>query len=358
MQEENKFEEVTIDGTNVEEKQEASVEQSPEPVKLPDAQFEEVSQGDIKESVAQEAPVEPVVSEEAETVRDLGEQPVKDTSPEVSIEKVSENKTTEATKQKNLDMPEGIDKVIEFVNSGGTLEEYVNLNRDLDKLDPTEVVKEYYRQENPQMSEERLARKMSKAFDFDEDFDEDDIQDKKDLFEDELYKAKQSVSQKRDKFYTDVRQQQAGASVEDQQKQVQLVKDFTEKTAEVFDENFNGFVFDLGANGGKVRYKIDNANSVKESQLNINNFIGEYLGDDGILNDAKGYHKALWAARNHDKIASLAYEQGRADTIKGAAKDSKNISMDPSEAQSSAGIKKAAPGTFEEVEFSQPRKRR
>jgi hypothetical protein len=52
-------------------------------------------------------------------------------------------------------------------------------------------------------------------------------------------------------------------------------------------------------------------------------------GKDGTVADAKGYHKALFAGRNADKIANHFYEQGRADAIREQAKLSKNIDMSP-----------------------------
>jgi len=59
------------------------------------------------------------------------------------------------------------------------------------------------------------------------------------------------------------------------------------------------------------------------------NFIKPYLNDKGEISDAKGYHKALFTARNADKLAQHFYEQGRADALKQSAKEAKNINMDP-----------------------------
>ena len=47
------------------------------------------------------------------------------------------------------------------------------------------------------------------------------------------------------------------------------------------------------------------------------------------MNDAAGYHKALFTAMNADSIANHFYEQGRADAIKESMAKSKNIDMDP-----------------------------
>jgi hypothetical protein len=48
-----------------------------------------------------------------------------------------------------------------------------------------------------------------------------------------------------------------------------------------------------------------------------------------MLQDAAGYHKALFVADNADAIADHFYEQGKADAIKQLNAESKNINMDP-----------------------------
>ena len=47
------------------------------------------------------------------------------------------------------------------------------------------------------------------------------------------------------------------------------------------------------------------------------------------MEDAKGYHKALYTAMNSDAIANHFYEQGKADALKESVAKSKNIDMDP-----------------------------
>ena len=77
------------------------------------------------------------------------------------------------------------------------------------------------------------------------------------------------------------------------------------------------------------RYKVSEPQKVKEYQSDINNFVGEFLAEDGTIGDAKAYHKAMYAAKNVDKIAKHFYEQGRAEALKQSAKEAKNINMDP-----------------------------
>ena len=53
------------------------------------------------------------------------------------------------------------------------------------------------------------------------------------------------------------------------------------------------------------------------------------MNNKGEIENVSGYHKALFSARNADKIAQHFYEQGRADALKQSAKESKNIDMTP-----------------------------
>ena len=50
-----------------------------------------------------------------------------------------------------------------------------------------------------------------------------------------------------------------------------------------------------------------------------------FLNEDGSMADHKGYHKAMFAARNADTIAQHFYEQGKSDGIKDVVDKSKNI---------------------------------
>ena len=106
-----------------------------------------------------------------------------------------------------------------------------------------------------------------------------------------------------------------------------LQQTFLKKTDDVFSDKFKGFDFKVGEN--KYRFKVDDAKKVKEYQSDMSNFVGEFLDKDGAIGDAQGYHRAMFAAKNADKIANHFYEQGRADAIRSAAKDSKNINMSP-----------------------------
>ena len=84
------------------------------------------------------------------------------------------------------------------------------------------------------------------------------------------------------------------------------------------------------------------AEKVKTTQSDINNFVGKFLNKDSQMENASGYHKGLFTAMNSDAIANHFYEQGKADALKDSMAKSKNINMDPRQAHSAptqSGVK-------------------
>jgi hypothetical protein len=101
---------------------------------------------------------------------------------------------------------------------------------------------------------------------------------------------------------------------------------FSKKTDELFSDEFKGFEFNV--NDERITFKPADAAELKSSQQSPMNFINKYIGEDGLLKDAAGYHKALSVAMNPEKFAKFFYEQGQAAAVDGMAKRSKNIDMD------------------------------
>ena len=109
-----------------------------------------------------------------------------------------------------------------------------------------------------------------------------------------------------------------------QEQAEQLHTQFKQSTKQLFSDQFKGFDFEVG--GKKYKYNIQNRDAVAENQSNINNLIGKFLDADGSVVDPAGYHKAMYAAENVDKIATHFYEQGKADAVKDVVNKSKNLS--------------------------------
>jgi hypothetical protein len=224
--------------------------------------------------------------------------------------------------------------------TGGTVEDYVLLNKDLSSYNDGDLLREYYNQSKPWDTQE-VSEYMEDNFSYDEDDDPREIRSKKRAFKEELFNAKKFLEGNKEKYYADLKlnkqqdipqEYQEAFTYYNEYKQSaesneQLKQSFLQKTDNVFNDKFKGFDFQVGNN--KYRFKVNNAVETKTQQSDINNFVKGFLGDDGQISDAKGYHKALFAARNADKLAEHFYEQGRADALRNAAKDAKNINMDP-----------------------------
>ena len=240
-------------------------------------------------------------------------------------------------------LPENIDKLVKFMEeTGGSVEDYVSLNRDISKMDNTTLLREYYKNTKPHLDADDVDFLFNKNFAYDEETDEpSEVKAKQLAFKEELYNAQNHFNTSREKYYADLklRKQESVApeyieamdyynnSKQQSEEYNNLQKEFIEKTNKVFNDNFKGFDFKVGEN--KYRFKVDNTEKVKQYQSDISNFINEFVGDDGAVADASGYHRALFAAKNADKIANHFYEQGRADAVREAAKQANNINMDP-----------------------------
>ena len=278
------------------------------------------------------------------------------TDDEESTEKVEKVAETPATEiQENIQeepkqvLPENVDKLVKFMEeTGGSVEDYVNLNRDLSKMDNTTLLREYYKTTKPHLDADDVDFLFTKNFAYDEEADDpSEVKAKQLAFKEELYNAQNYFKGAKDKYYADLKLSkqndiapeylEAMEYYKESQQQTEehknLQKTFIDKTNKVFNDEFKGFDFKVGEN--KYRFKIEDSKKVKDFQSNISNFVNQFLDDKGTVADAKGYHKALFTAQNADKIANHFYEQGRADAIREAAKKSKNINMEPRQDASS-----------------------
>ena len=268
-------------------------------------------------------------------------------SPLTVIEDTEEEeKQLEATKeveqaiQEQRVLPENIEKLVSFMEeTGGTVEDYVRLNADYTNVDSTSLIREYYKQTKPHLDSEDVSL-LLEDFDYDEDIDEPkDIRKKKIAFKEEVAKAKNFLEGLKSKYYDEIKlrpgvtQDQQKATdffnrYNEEQEAVQVKhKDFISRTKNLLNNDFEGF--DFKVSDKKFRYGIKNPTQVAEAQSDITNFIKTFLNDKNEITDTKGYHKALYAARNADTIAQHFYEQGKADAVKDVMAKSKNISNEP-----------------------------
>ena len=308
------------------------------------------NENDKKENNKEEAEAEQLESvnqEESEATQESSEEVlelIQDEEPKKEVkepvQEVIEQPVQEAPQAPEL--PEGIQGLMNFMSeTGGSLEDYVNLNKSYDDMNDVDVINEYYRQTKPHLDQSEIEFLMSEKFAYDQEVDDPrDIKRKQLAFKEELYDAKKSLNANKEKYYKDLKlgaklpqeaqealsfHQEYKKSQEDNQK---LADQFTKSTSNFFNDEFKGFDFKV-ADGTKYRFKVNDVAGTKDYQSDLNNFIGEFVGDSGTIEDVAGYHKALFAAKNADKLAQHFYEQGRADALKQSAKESKNIDMSP-----------------------------
>ena len=254
------------------------------------------------------------------------------------------------------DLPENINKLVDFMKeTGGTMQDYIRLNTNYEDVDRDVLVKEYYKSTKPHLSQEEIDFMIEDTFAFDEDIDEErDIKRKKLAYKEEVSKARKFLQDTKEKYYDDIKlkspslsedQQKASDFFnrykEDQERNSQNHEKFKTQTEQLFNKDFEGFDFNLGEK--KFRYGVQNAAQVGEKQSDIGNFIGKFLGEDGTIKDTKGYHKALYAGANADKIANHFYEQGKADAIRDVVNKSNNTST---EARKAAPVESARFGAY------------
>ena len=307
-----------------------------------------------KEQPKEETKAEPTAAEETKVEEVKVEQPVveetkTEESPVIEEIKVEETKEeVEETKEvveeikeevkanPQIELPENIEKLVDFMkDTGGTVEDYVNLNRDYNKLNGEQLLKEYYSVSKPHLNADEVNFLMDDTFAWDEGEDERVVKKKQLAYKEEIAKAKSFLDSSKKKYYEEIKlkpsvsQEQQKANdffnrYNEEQKVIQQRHEsFTNNTKKLFADEFKGFEYNVGDKS--FRYNVNNKNDVAQNQSDLNNFVGKFLDKKGEIKDYRGYHKALYTANNADKIAKHFYEQGKTDAIRDVNAKSKNI---------------------------------
>tara|TARA_R100000322_G_scaffold90495_1_gene56242 strand:+ start:727 stop:1956 length:1230 start_codon:yes stop_codon:yes gene_type:complete len=325
----------------------------PEENEKPEEPKEEVTESNVDDSgvVAEPENTESVqkqeeVQPEAETQETpVVEEVTEETKQEV-VEVAEEAKEAiEESLETGKPLPENIQKLVDFMNeTGGDIQDYVKLNQDFSKYDDISVLREYYKQTKPHLTDDEISFVMEDTFSYDEDeHTEKEIRRKKLALKEQVASARSHLDGQKSKYYAEIK---AGSKLTlEQQKAVDFFnrynknaeqdklasqksrKIFSEKTDKVFNQDFKGFEYKIGDK--KFRFNVKDPNSVKQQQSDINNFAKKFLGKDNELQDAAGYHKSIFTAMNADAIANHFYEQGKADALKNSIANSKNVDMNP-----------------------------
>ena len=291
---------------------------------------------DLVKEVEQEEPEDSVIKdEELVTIQEVSEEDeVEAVSKEMEEAVIDSNITGRA-------LPKNVEKLVSFMeDTGGTIDDYVRLNSDYSSVDNNTLLKEYYKKSKPHLDSEEIDFLLEDNFSYDEDLDEErDVRKRKLAFKEEVQKAKNFLEDLKGKYYDEIKlrpgvtQEQKKATDffnkynEERSLNSQKHDRFKKSTSDLFNNDFKGFDFNVGEK--KFRYGVNNPTSLAEKQSDVSNILGKFLGKNGEVTDHKGYHKAMYAASNVDKIASHFYEQGKADAVKDVMSSSKNISDEP-----------------------------
>ena len=278
------------------------------------------------------------VSEEKEVINitEITEEETKAESTEEVVEAIKE----EIKQDPKLELPENVEKLVDFMKeTGGTVEDYVRLSTDYSNVDEDVLLREYYKQTKPHLNREEVEFILEDKFLFDpEEAEEREVKKKKLAYKEEIAKAKNFLEETKKKYYDEIKlrpgttqeQQKAMDFFNRYNKEQEVAKQkhetFKTNTDKYFNQDFKGFDFNLGEK--KFRYGVKDAGEVAKAQSDLNTFFKKFLNEDGSVKDQSAYHKAIYAARNADTIASHFYEQGKADAIKDVTAKSKNISKE------------------------------
>jgi hypothetical protein len=287
--------------------------------------------------------VETTEVEETPQVEDLSEDKVLDFLDKKYGRKLSSVEDLFAPQKEEL--PEDVSAFLNFKKETGRgLNDFVKINSDLDSLNPDQLLKEYYSQKESDLDAEEIEYLIADKFSYDEDLDDEkDIKKKQIEKKKELAKAKKFLEEQKQKYKAPLESSYGSLSAEEQEAlkaykkysanaqssqelEQRQAEWFLKKTDEVFNSEFKGFDFKVGDK--ELKFSPGDYNELKKVQSNINNFIAKFVNNDGLIEDAKGYHKSLAVAMNPEKFAKFFYDQGIADAIEKEAKSSKNINFE------------------------------
>ena len=246
-------------------------------------------------------------------------------------------------RESNEELPEDVAAYFEYKkNTGRGISDYAKLQQDFDSMDEDTLLKTYLLTTEEGLDSEDVDVLMS-DYKYDEDIDdESDIKKIKLAKKKAIGKAKRFFNEQKEMYHKPLESSTAKLSESDSKKLEeynQYIKQattyeeeqkrrrdwFVEKTEEVFSD-FKGFDFKVGEDK-VLTYKPTNAEELKKTNLDTNNFINKFLGENGLIKDAAGFHKALAIASNADRYARFFYEQGLSAGTEDVTKKMKNIQM-------------------------------
>ena len=211
------------------------------------------------EEVVAEAAQEEVADTEVPTLEEI-------TDEEVAEEQVTEEEVIKALDKEEATgepLPENIQKLVDFMqDTGGSLEDYVQLNRDTENINDEEALREYYKLTKPHLEVDEVSFLIEDRFSYDEDMDDErDVKRKKLARKEQVAEAKAYLDGQKSKYYEEIKagskltteQQKAidffnryNKETEETNKNILDQKEkFNLKTKQLFNDKFKGFEYNV-----------------------------------------------------------------------------------------------------------------
>jgi hypothetical protein len=314
----------------------------------------------VKLEVIEQAPAEPEVTAKEVEVEVSVDEVATELNEDLAMEFLAKSKglTTDefreslTPKEQKKYAPE-MEKFSEFIEKTGNknYNDFLETQKDWSGESSDNVLKTFLKLSQPDLSDKEINHLYNKKYntnDLDEDDDEDEILEKGINVKSDLKRANEFLEQRKKefnaeggsdehipetyreakKFYENYIKQEEDNSIERDSNR----NDFISKTEDLFNRDFEGFKIKLGDEKmgfEEFSIKPDNLKEVKDFQLDSNNFINEFLDKDtGNIKDLKGYHEAIYMAKNYKSELNKSYMRGIARQLEISDKVSKNIQPD------------------------------
>jgi len=309
------------------------------------AQVEEELLEKHEEQFEDSTPKEEVVEQAVETTESEGltEEQVLSHIKNRYNKEISSMDELFAERESQEELPEDVAAYFKYKKETGRgISDYVKLQRNFDEANPDTLLRDYLKATETALDDDDIQSLMDEySYDADLD-DESDIKKVKVAKKKAIAKAKNYFVEQQEKYKQPLESRPEAIS-ESEKEQYNAYKQylneaatqqeetkrksewFTQKTDEVFNNEFKGFEFNIGED--KVTYSPGSAEETKKLQLSPMNFVNKYLDENGLMKDAAGYHKALAVAMNPEKFAQYFYEQGKANATEDVMRKTKNINM-------------------------------
>jgi hypothetical protein len=247
------------------------------------------------------------------------------------------------TREENEPLPEDVAQYLKYKKETGRgFNDFVEVQRNYDEMDNDTLLRNYLAATEDGLDADDIETLIESDYTYDEDLDDEkDIKKVQLKTKKTIAKAKEYFQKQQEQYKLPLESRRETSDVNEEE--LQAYRDyianaktmdeslkrkqevFVKKTDDVFNE-FKGFEFTV--DDKKVYFNPGDANEIKKSQLNPQNFIQKFLDEQGILNDAEGYHRSLAMAMHPEKFAKFFYEQGKAAAADETMRELKNVKMD------------------------------